>query len=208
MKFTNMIAAAVILGMASVSTASAATNYGFELWASGVGKKGTVGSFRLVNTGDAKITGMTLGVGNKKFKFRGSGNKLSLSDSMLSDFGTSKFKVRTAKDKNNKSKAFYKVLFNNGKKANGYVAVDFLVEGVSKTVMVDLDDVRKKYFRNKKHKAKQMLAFGPLTEAQVAVDQDEIVETVLPSVVPLPAALPLMLGGLFGLGMVGRRRKA
>ena len=36
---------------------------------------------------------------------------------------------------------------------------------------------------------------------------DLVSKTLTPTVVPLPAALPLLLGGIAGLGCLGRRRK-
>jgi hypothetical protein len=215
MKLYNILFAGLMAGAASVSAASAST-VGFEL--EGHVKARNFAKFSLTNTSsDAAIESMTMTIGKKKYNFdivksstgiilkgdKKNGKKrfdeIALGFDEFASGDSAKFRLDLDKDKGRKrNKADYsKVLFNNGRAKNAMITVTF---SNGEVVSTFLDD------KNKRGLTRQLE--GPMIRlASAEMLLDTVVMSDL-SKVPLPAALPLMLGGLFGLGMVGRRRKA
>ncbi len=220
MKNLKILAAAMVIGAVAVPAAQAAT-VGFEL--NGHAKKRDYGKFSLVNTStDADISSMTLTIGKTSYNFdivkAGRNSSMSLTkgdkrngkrrfDDIAMSFdkfaaGESlRFRMDIDKDRGKrKNKADYsKVLFNNGKARNAQISVTFSNGEVLTTF---LDD---------QSKLTRRLDTGVMREvasAEMELIPSEIGDVIgRVSAVPLPAALPLMLGGLFGLGLIGRRRK-
>ncbi len=113
------------------------------------------------------------------------------------------------------TQAFYKAF-----PKTGYVEVDFMVDGEKKTHRMRFGNMSKSMFKggglekiagmHYEHGGGSGGNHGGSggNHGGSGGNHGGSGGDTTPSVVPLPAALPLMLGGLFGLGMVGRRRKA
>lgn len=226
MKFSNLLAASLLVGAISVGGASA-SSVGFEL--AGHTKARNFAKFSLTNTStSAEISQVSITIGKRNYNFdivrtngkvvRGDtvNNKRRVDHAVMSysNFaaGSSQiFRLDVDRDRKKKrNKADYaRVLFNNGKAKNAVVTVTFS-NGETLTTMLD-DTNKRSPFSKKKYKGRgSYMSLASATRSLTVPPTTNplpVPPTNGPSPVPLPAAMPLLLGGLFGLGMVARRRK-
>ena len=221
MKILKILATGVILGAASMSAASAAT-VGFEL--DGHKKVRNFAFFSLTNTSsDAQIESMSLTIGKKKFNFdivraeagtrivkgdtrnnKARHDEIEMAFNNFQAGETTRFRLDIDRDRKKKrNKADYsKVLFNNGRAQNALITVTFSNGEVLSTFLDDngaAGGLTSRLLGGSQ--------YNTLASMTRALEVTEIANLKV-GAVPVPAALPLMLGGLFGLGMVARRRNS
>lgn len=217
MKFIRVATSVAVFSFAALSAQAASVGFGLE----GHAKARNFGKFALTNTStDAAIESMSLTIGKRSFNFDivrvGDGvtvlkgdkrnNRRRFNDIAMSfnDFeagSTTMFRLDIDRDrKKRRNKANYrKVLFNNGKAQNALITVTFSNGEVLSKFLGDQrrsDGLTSRLLNGAR--------YDVLASMTKVLDDVEISNI---SAVPVPAAMPLMLGGLFGLGMVARRRK-
>ncbi len=214
MNRVRVIATMVVIGALVAGSASAAS-VGFEL--NGHVKQRNFAKFALTNTStDAEIVGMSLTIGKKSFNFdrvrtnadiikgdtRNGGkrfNEIALAFSAFEAGESTNFRVDIDRDRGkNRERADYRrVLFRNGKAKNAMVTVTFSDGSVLSSFLTE-----------KGNGVTTRLANGGKYRNVAAASLELPIEVAQLTPVPLPAALPLMLAGLAGLGLMARRRKS
>ncbi len=207
----------VALGTLAAGAASAAS-VGFEL--SGHKHLRNFAKFSLTNTStDARIDAMHLTIGDTRYNFdrvrtyANSGSRITQGDNRNGgsrfdeialafegfDPGeTTKFRLDIDRDRGrNRDKADYtRVLLRNGRAANAVVTVTFSNGSVLSSILTA-----------KGSGIASRLASGNPYRNLAAAHLDLPAEIAEVSPVPVPAALPMLLAGLAGLGLFARRRK-
>jgi len=218
----KVLAVGAIVGAVSFSAAQAAT-VGFQL--DGQKKNRNFSTFSLTNTStDAQIESASMTIGKKTYNFdilrlrkssavsskmikgdKRNGkkrfNEIAMAFNGFDAGESTKFRLDIDRDKGKRrGRADYaKVLFRNGKAKNSLITVTFSNGEVLSTFLTA------KGANGLTTRLATGDRFRTLAGAEMVLPPVEVANLV--ASIPLPAAMPLMLGGLFGIGMVGRRRK-
>ena len=218
MKTVRVLAALAVISALAAGSASAAS-VGFEL--NGHMKLRDFAKFSLTNTStDAQIESMHLTIGDTRYNFdrvrayASNGSRITMGDTRNGgkrfdeialafqgfDSGeTTNFRVDIDRDRGrSRDKADYRrVLFHNGKAKNAVATVTFSNGSVLSSLLTENGSGLAGHLAN-----------GGAYRNVAAATLELPVEVAEVSTVPLPAALPLMLAGLVGLGLMARRRKS
>lgn len=219
MRLSRLASAIALIGFAAVSAQAASVGFEFD----GHSTKRNFAKFALTNTSThASIERMSMTIGKRKYNFdivravdgasmsilkgdnrnnRRRFDEIAMSFDGFDAGSTTMFRLDIDRDsKKRRNKADYRrVLFNNGKAQNAMISVTFSNGEVLSTFIDD---------QPRSAGLTSRLMQGESYNALASVSQElDDVEIASISAVPVPAALPLMLAGLFGLGMVARRRK-